>query len=75
MSQPVVTATPETTIEECAKLMERHQIRRLPIVDGTGACCGIVTQADLARKAPRRMTAEIVSRVSRPTASASAVGA
>ena len=71
MSQPAITATPEMAIEDCARLMEQYHIPRLPVVDVCGACCGIVAQADLATKAPPHMTAEVVSSVSQPTATAS----
>src|SRR5262247_2499452 len=33
MSTPVVTTTPDASVEDCARLMEAHQIRRLPVVD------------------------------------------
>src|SRR2546421_5015633 len=29
------------------QLMQEHQVRRIPIVDGEGRCIGIVSQADL----------------------------
>jgi CBS domain-containing protein len=73
MSTPVVTATPEMSLEDCARVMEAHQVRRLPVVDERGACCGIVTQADLATKAPGDATLEVVGRVSAPTDFASSV--
>lgn len=46
--------------------MERHQIRRVPVVDDTGLCCGIVAQADIAKTAPTDETAEVVREVSQP---------
>ena len=69
MSRPVVTASPEMSIEEATRLMEDHQVRRIPITDSSGICCGILSQADLATKGPRRFTAEVVERVSEPAAS------
>ena len=65
MSKPVVTVTPETTIDACCSTMEKNQIRRIPVVDAKG-CCGIISQADIARKASDRKTAEVVKEVSRP---------
>ncbi len=67
MSTPVVTVTPETSIDECARLMEMHQVRRLPVVDADGECCGIVAQADLARNGLRETTIGVVERVSEPS--------
>jgi len=74
MSSPPITASPEMAVEECARLMEQYQVRRLPVVDESGAICGIVSQADLARKGPRDMSIEVVERVSEPNTFASSVG-
>jgi CBS domain-containing protein len=74
MSRRIITCTPETSIEECAQRMESHQIRRMPVVEASEAICGMVSQADLARKAPRRVAAAIVEEVSKPNVFASAVG-
>src|SRR5919205_1131764 len=45
MSSPVITAQPDMALEDAARLMEQYQVRRLPVVDGNGALCGIVSQA------------------------------
>lgn len=45
---PLITVGPETPVEEIAARMARHQVRRLPVIDHTGAVIGIVAQADLA---------------------------
>ncbi|HWP67461.1 MAG TPA: CBS domain-containing protein [Candidatus Limnocylindria bacterium] len=74
MSSPVVTVRPDSPIEEAVQLMEQYQVRRLPVVGDDGACCGIVSQADLARKGPREASAEVVSKVSEPNVFASSVG-
>ncbi len=68
MTMNVVTVTPETSIEDCCNLMEQHQIRRIAVVDNSGACCGIVAQADIAVNADEHKTAEVVQEVSRATA-------
>lgn len=49
MTRDVATLRPEAKIEDCVRLMARHQVRRIPIVDASGAIVGIVAQADLAR--------------------------
>src|SRR5262245_11004991 len=66
MSSPVVTVTPETSVEACGQLMEDHQVRRIPVVDQNGGIYGMVAQADLALNAPRQVTAEVVQEVSEP---------
>jgi len=67
MTTPCVTVTPETSLEECCQTLESNQIRRVPVVDETGACCGMVSQADIALHAPKTETAEVVKKVSEPT--------
>jgi len=73
MSSPVVTVRADTSVEECCECMEVNQVRRVPVVDSHGRCCGIVAQADIARRAPERQTASVVKDVSRPTPTASSV--
>jgi CBS domain-containing protein len=64
MSTPVVTVGPDTSLEDCRTLMEEHQIRRVPVVNGNDIC-GIVSQADIAVKAPASATGELVREVSK----------
>ncbi|MBI4432540.1 MAG: CBS domain-containing protein [Candidatus Omnitrophica bacterium] len=64
MSQPCVTVTPDTDLEECLAILKQHQVRRIPVVDDNGECCGIVSQADIAIHAPEYETAEFVKEVS-----------
>jgi CBS domain-containing protein len=36
MSEPVVTATPDMSVEDCATLMEEHQVRRNAVLNERG---------------------------------------
>jgi CBS domain-containing protein len=74
MSTPVVAVRESTPIEECARIMEESQIRRVPVVNGGGMCCGIVAQADIAKNASRKITAELVKDVSQPARGSSRIG-
>jgi CBS domain-containing protein len=74
MTTPCVTVTPDMSLDECCRIMEENQIRRVPVVDAGGACCGIVALADIAKHAAKRETAEVVKEVSEPSSSASAAG-
>ena len=74
MSDPVVTTTPGTSLDECVRLMEQYQVRRLPVVDDGGICCGMIAQADVARHANRDTIAEVMEHVSEPNTFASSVG-
>jgi CBS domain-containing protein len=66
MTTDVVTISLDKSVDECCELMERHQIRRIPVVDARGACCGIVSQADIARRVSERAVGEVVRDVSKP---------
>lgn len=68
MTSPVHTVTPDTDERELCAVMEQHQVRRVPVVDEQGVCCGIIAQADLARKAPEDETAEVLRDISQPAA-------
>jgi len=74
MSKPCVTVTPDMSVEECSRIMEENKIRRVPVVDADGSCCGIVALADIALHARRSVVAEVVKEVSEPTSAASASG-
>ncbi len=54
--------------------MEENKIRRVPVVDADGSCCGIVALADIALNARISVAAEVVKEVSEPTAAAAAIG-
>jgi CBS domain-containing protein len=75
MTSPVVSVRESTPVEECARIMEERRIRRVPVVNGGGACCGIVSQADIATHATRRITAELVRDLSQPGAGPSSASA
>ena len=71
MSSSVVTVDEDASIENVVATMERHQIRRVPVVASDGCCVGIIAQADLARSGPEHDVAELVREVSRETGAAS----
>lgn len=71
MSQFVVTVDPETPLEEVIATMEKHQIRRVPVVSDGGCCAGIISQADLARTESQHEVAELMREVSRESGRAS----
>jgi CBS domain-containing protein len=49
MSDELVTAGEDASLAEALKLMQERGVRRLPVVDHTGALVGIVTADDLIR--------------------------
>ena len=70
MTSNVLTVTEQSSFEECCRLMEEKQVRRVPVVDENGALVGIVALADVAREGRKTTAGEVVKEVSDPTASA-----
>jgi CBS domain-containing protein len=67
MSSGVRTATPNDSVESVMELMGREQVRRIPIVDERGSLVGVISQADLARKAKNEGHVErTVEQISQP---------
>jgi CBS domain-containing protein len=64
-SKQLVTIDPDQTLEEAARLMAEHQVRRLPVVEEDGRLVGIVAQADIARHGHDTLTGEIVEEISK----------
>jgi CBS domain-containing protein len=67
MTSPAVTIREHDDVDEVIRLMETHQIRRVPVVDQNGEVCGIVSLADIARHDSRKQTGELVREVSTPS--------
>lgn len=68
MSSPPVTVKEDASLDDCCRLLEEHQIRRIPVVDDSGRLCGIVAQADIALKAPPGRVQHVVRQVSQHAA-------
>jgi len=51
MNAPPITVAPETTTDEAARLMLRHRIGCLPVLDPEGTPVGLLTETDLLRVA------------------------
>ena len=67
MSEDVVTTSPDEDLDSCCNRMEKTQIRRAVVTDSEGKCCGMVAQADIARRADGSETAELVQEISKPS--------
>jgi CBS domain-containing protein len=58
MFSPVISVTPEDTVEECLRIMTENRVRHLPVVDGS-ALIGIVSIGDLVNWTISAQTATI----------------
>ena len=55
MSTPPITIRPHADIREAAHLLERHRIKRLPVVDEFGRLIGVISRADIVRGMSKSM--------------------
>ncbi len=46
MSTPLITVTPEMTIDECARVMKEKRIHHLPVADANGTIIGMISAND-----------------------------
>jgi CBS domain-containing protein len=67
MTSPAITIAEDSGLHDCVRLLELSRIRRAIVVDASGACTGIVAQADIAWHASKRETGDLVREVSRPS--------
>ena len=65
-SREPVTVGPEEDLDEALRLMARHQVRRLPVVD-EHRLVGMLAQADVASEAKASKTGEVVEEISQPS--------
>ncbi len=53
MTGDVITVSTDESVEQCARLLQEHNISGLPVLDAAGKVVGIVTEGDLIRRASR----------------------
>jgi CBS domain-containing protein len=49
MTAPAVTVTPRTTVRDAVRLLDRHAVTAVPVVDEHGELVGVLSEADLVR--------------------------
>jgi CBS-domain-containing membrane protein len=54
MSSPAITARPDWSAVRAARVMEKHRVKRLPVVDAEDRLIGIVARSDLLQLFLRR---------------------
>jgi CBS domain-containing protein len=63
-AKELVTVDPQQSLEEAARLMAEHQVRRLPVVEEDGRLVGILAQKDLADAGHDTLTGDVVEKIS-----------
>jgi CBS domain-containing protein len=63
-SKQVVTIDPQQDLDEALRIMAKHQVRRLPVVEEDGQLVGVVAQADIAREGDETKTGKLVEEIS-----------
>jgi len=64
-SKQVVTIDPQQDLDEALRIMAKHQVRRLPVVEEDGRLVGVVAQADVAREGDDKETGQLVEEISK----------
>ncbi|MCX5613224.1 CBS domain-containing protein [Streptomyces sp. NBC_00047] len=54
MTSPAITADPDWSVVRAARVMRKHSVKRLPVVDATGRLIGILSRSDLLQLFLRR---------------------
>ena len=63
MTKPIVYARADEDVEDALHIMEKNQIRRLPVIDENKRLAGMLTLGDISEKAGRDLTAEVMRSV------------
>ena len=65
-SRDLISVEPDKDLDDALRLMARHQVRRLPVVEN-GRLVGIVAQADIALRDDEKRTGQLVEAISEPS--------
>ena len=63
-SRNLVTIDAQESLEEAARVMANHQVRRLPVVEEDDRLVGMLAQADVAQAGHDSLTGEVVQKIS-----------
>ena len=63
MHGPILYCRTEEDIDDAARLMEQHQVRRLPVIDETKRMVGMLSLGDIASASSRALTGEVTQSV------------
>jgi predicted transcriptional regulator len=64
MTGPIIYCRADEEVGDAVRIMEEHQVRRLPVIDAAKRMVGMLALGDIADSAPRDLSAEVVQAVS-----------
>ncbi|MHB1102427.1 MAG: CBS domain-containing protein [Devosia sp.] len=64
MSGPIIYCRADEEIDDAVRIMEEHEIRRLPVINEDKRMVGMLSMGDIADCASRDLTAEVTRAVS-----------
>lgn len=64
MSSGIVYCRDNEELDDAVRIMEQHQIRRLPVINETKRMVGILSLGDISHTAPRQLSGEVLQSVS-----------
>lgn len=64
MTEPIVYCTANEELEDAVRIMERNQVRRLPVIDENRRMVGMLSLGDVAATASAMLSAETLRAVS-----------
>ena len=67
MSQGIYHCFEDDSLEEAARIMAEHQVRRLPVLNRAQQLVGIIAIADIARSGDKEAEEEAIEGVSEPS--------
>jgi len=65
MTSSVTCVSENMDAKECCRVMEENKVRRVPVIDGSGKCVGIVSLTDIANKLSDEEAGEVLHRVTK----------
>ena len=66
MTDDIICAREDDSVDDVASKMSEAQVRRLPVIDSNEKLCGIVSLGDLSREADSDCASEALEGVSQP---------
>lgn len=63
MTGPIIYCRDDEEIDDAARIMEEHEVRRLPVINENKRMVGILSMGDIADCASRDLTAEVTRAV------------